>query len=465
MIPVIISGGSGSRLWPISRSSFPKQFCEIFDEPLLEHTIKRLSQFKAPLIVTVESLKVLTERCALKAHLSSKNIVYEPIAKNTAPAIALICHLLKLEGLEQQVIGVFPADHMIIHEERFLKIVSHAERVALQGTVVTLGVKPHYPATGFGYIQCREPQHVTAINEEIRSVIQFVEKPDLQTAESFLASGDYYWNAGMFVFKVDVMIEAFKTHLPDMWSQITKIKSDKTNIKDIYGNLEAISFDKGIMEKISDQMCIPTDIGWSDLGSWDDYAKMMEQGMIAKGVSKANIVSVDSNNNFILSLKPKKIALLGVENLFVVNTDDAILIGQRGRSQDTKKIVEILESQQDKSLTDHNFDHRPWGMYDVISDDNEFKIKVIAVNPGQQLSYQSHTQRSEHWVIIDGKGEVIINEQVLSVYPGSSIVIPVNSKHRIRNTGAKVLRFVEVQTGEYFGEEDIQRFEDDYKRV
>lgn len=465
MIPVIISGGSGSRLWPISRTSHPKQFCEIFDEPLLEHTLKRVKPLGDPMIVTVQSLKVLTDRCMNNLNLPLKNVIYEPFAKNTAPAVALLCHALEQDGKRNEVVGVFPADHLVAREAKFLEIVKLAAKCAEEGQVVTLGITPDHPSTGFGYIECAKEDYKKEGDHSVRVVRQFSEKPDASTAKAFVESGNHFWNAGMFVFKVDVMIRAFEQFLPEMWNIVKTIEKSRANLAEKYTQVSAISIDKGVMEKLTQQVCIPSAIGWSDLGSWDDYAKMADLGLISQGTNKAKTVSFEAKNNFVFSVKEKTIAIVGIDDAFVIETPDALLVGRKGHSQNTKKIVEELEKKKDKTTAEHMFDHRPWGKYEVISDDSEYKIKVIAVNPGQQLSLQSHVHRSEHWVIIDGSGEVVINEQVLQVTAGSSIVIPSNSKHRIRNTGTKVLRFVEVQTGDYFGEDDIQRYQDDYNRA
>lgn len=462
MIPVILSGGSGSRLWPISRSSYPKQFCEIFDEPLLEKTIRRVESFGPPHLITVESLRVLTETCMKELGHASSQVVYEPMARNTAPAIALICYKMMLQGKTSEILGVFPADHIIGNEEEFKKVVFFAEACAEQGAIVTLGIEPDYPATGFGYIECDEKPLSTSEHLQARQVKGFREKPDRDTAERFVNERRYFWNAGMFIFRVSTMIEALQKHLPEVWSLITQIKSDFSNLKDIYGQVPAISIDYGIMEKVSHQICIPCRMAWSDLGSWDDFAKMFAQKPI---VTNADVLEVNARDNFVFSLKQKLIGLVGVEDLIVVDTPDALLISQKGSSQDIKNLVDRLNEQKNKKTSEHSFDFRPWGQYEIISDTSDFKIKVIKVNPGAQLSYQSHEHRSEHWVVIEGEGDVIINEQALSVFPGSSIVIPQNSKHRIKNTGLKTLRFVEVQTGEYFGEDDIKRYQDDYKRA
>jgi mannose-1-phosphate guanylyltransferase/mannose-1-phosphate guanylyltransferase/mannose-6-phosphate isomerase len=461
MIPVILSGGSGSRLWPISRSSYPKQFCDIFDEPLLAKTLKRLSGTESPYVVTVKSLNVLTEKSMKNLGLSVENVIYEPCPRNTAPAVALLCYHLSLKQQADKVVGIFPADHMIANDAEFKRVVNFAATCAEKGTIVTVGIEPAYPATGFGYIECQgesiaEDGHLKALK-----VSGFREKPDVHTATKFIESGNYFWNAGMFVFKVDVMIKAFQEHMPELWQQIIQIKPDMSNLADVYENIKSSSIDTGIMEKFKNQVCVPCDIGWNDLGSWDDFAKLMSG---ASG-GTAETIEIGGKNNFVFSSRAKTIGLVAVEDLIVIDTPDALLISKKNHSQEIKLLVDKLSQNKSSKVKDHTFDERPWGRYEIISDTSDYKIKVIMVDPGQQISYQSHGHRSEHWVVIVGEGVVVLDEKPVPVKPGSSIVIPQQTKHRIKNTGTMPLRFVEVQTGDYFGEDDIVRYEDDYKRV
>ncbi len=464
MIPVILSGGSGSRLWPVSRSSYPKQFCDIFDEPLLEKTLKRVMALGTPYVITVEALRVLTDKCVVDLGMTSEQVIYEPLVKNTAPAIALICQKMLLTKKENEILAVFPADHIIADEKEFLKVIEFAKQCAEKNQIVTVGIQPDYAATGFGYIECDDDDFAKDDHLKAKQVKGFREKPNLANAEKFLSEKNYVWNAGMFVFKVSTMIEAFKLHMPELWLIVSTLKSDFSNLKAVYEQVPSISIDYGIMEKVSNQVCIPCRMGWSDLGSWDDFAKLFKDKATV-GASASDVHEVHSKDNFVFSLKQKLVGLVGVSDLIVIDTPDALLISKKGSSQDIKTLVEDLNKQKNKKTSEHSFDFRPWGQYEILSDTSDYKIKVIRVNPGAQLSYQSHEHRSEHWVVIEGEGDVIINEQALSVSPGSSIVIPENSKHRIKNTSTKILRFVEVQTGDYFGEDDIKRYQDDYKRV
>jgi mannose-1-phosphate guanylyltransferase/mannose-1-phosphate guanylyltransferase/mannose-6-phosphate isomerase len=385
------------------------------------------------------------------------------MARNTAPAVGLICWKLLQENKGGEIAGVFPADHIVTDEPEFGRVVELAVKCAAKDQIVTVGIQPQYPATGFGYIECEDADVETDGHLAAKRVKGFREKPNLETARKFISQKRFFWNAGMFIFKVDVMVAEFKKNLPKMWESICQLKPDLSNLEDIYKSLDPVSVDIGIMEKAANQACIPCEIGWSDLGSWDDYAKFAESEKLAP--KHFEVTEIGASNCFVYSLKNKTIGLVGVENLIIVETPDALLVAEKGHSQNIKELVEQLGKKNKNVTKEHGFDFRPWGKYEVISDSDEFKIKVIAVNGESQLSYQSHLHRSEHWVVIEGEGEVVINEQVLKVTPGSSIVIPQNSKHRIRNTGKKVLRFVEVQTGNYFGEDDITRYADDYKRT
>lgn len=463
MIPVILSGGSGSRLWPISRASYPKQFCQLLDESLLTKTIKRLSAWGAPRIVTVEQLKTLTDNCMQQAGLPVENIMYEPQAKNTAPAIALLCHELRKNGLESEIVGVFPADHMITDEPAFGQAVNLATLCAKEGQIVTIGIKPDYPSTGFGYIECSKNDFKSQGDLSGYIVKAFKEKPALLDAETYVAAKNYYWNAGMFVFRVQDMIAAFEEHLPSVWGAFEASPED---VVTAYSQVEPVSIDYGIMEKIGNQVCVPCMIGWSDLGSWDDFSK--EAGTTlpqAEVVPGSSTYYVDAKNNFTMSDEGKTVGYVGVSNLIVVDTPDALLIAKKGHTQSVKQLVEELKKSSNLTSREHPFDFRPWGKYEILAENKDYKVKEITVNPRAQLSYQSHEQRNEHWIIIEGDGEVVFNDEVIKVAPGTSLFIPKQSKHRMRNTSDEILRFVEVQTGDYFGEDDITRYEDDYKRV
>lgn len=463
MIPVILSGGSGTRLWPVSRTKFPKQFNNLFAEPLQNSTLKRLSRFGQPMIITSQILHDFTEKKAKEAGFPKLDVVYEPFGRNTAPAIAVLCRMMEMQGKAQSVVGIFPADHLIDNEEVFASALDLADQAAQRGKVVTLGLKPKNPETGYGYIQTTTKP--VNFNQKLSSfeVVKFHEKPSLDTAKQFLAQGSFYWNAGIFVFPVYLMIELFKRYQPQIWTSVSALKTDLSNLKEVYERMPSISIDYAIMEKLSGQdlLCVPCDPGWSDVGSWDAVADVYEK----TGREKVAAIEVDSKNNFVLPQEQKKYAFVGVDDLIVVDTQDALLISRRGHSQDVKTVVDRLKAEKSKLVDEHTFEERPWGRFDILKDFSHFKSKVIEVNVGAQISYQSHTKREEHWIITKGEGVVVLNEVETKVQRGSYVKIPLGAKHRIRNTGASSLEFVEVQLGSYFGEDDIVRYQDDYKRT
>lgn len=457
MIPVILSGGSGTRLWPLSRSKTPKQFCHFFQHSLQEMTLRRLMSFGTPWIVTNQGLK---DQCNLQLRnldLPLDHLVLEPFGRNTAPAIALLCHILKNQKTADQVIGVFPADHLIEDEKAFAEALKLAEAEARHGKIVTLGLLPSFPATGYGYIQVSsrtETETPRAV-----PVVRFHEKPSLQTAESFLREGTYFWNAGIFIFSLGHMITLFERYQPELWREISYVKSDLSNLAEVYGKIQGNSIDYAILEKLgsNDLSCVPCNVGWSDIGSWDAIAEILED-------RKTDSVQVQGSGNFVHSLPQKVYAFGDVSDLIVVDTKDALLVTRKGHSQVVKEIVDHLKDRQSDLLKQHLDEERPWGGFEVLKDTDKFKSKVVMVNPGQQLSYQSHNQREEHWLVIEGQGEVVLDGKIIPVGVGSYVKIPLKSKHRIRNTGKSLMQFVEVQLGSYFGEDDITRYQDDYLR-
>jgi mannose-1-phosphate guanylyltransferase/mannose-1-phosphate guanylyltransferase/mannose-6-phosphate isomerase len=463
MIPVILSGGSGTRLWPISRVKYPKQFNELFEEPLQNLTLKRLGALGRPMVITSVTLRDFTEKKAKEAGFPEIDVVYEPFGRNTAPAVAALCRILESRGQAGEVVGVFPADHLVADQKVFLSALDLAETGAKQGKVVTLGLKPKFPETGYGYIQTQRVPFSHNSQLSSYSVVGFHEKPDLETAKHFLADGSFYWNAGIFVFSVKLMIELFQKYQPQIWNGVAALKGDLSNIKEIYEKLPNISLDYAIMEKLSGEelLCVPCDPGWSDVGSWDAVAEVYEK----TGRSRGNPIEVDSKNNFVLPKVDKRYAFVGVDDLIVVDTEDALLISSKGHTQDVKIVVERLKAEAPKLAVEHVFEERPWGRFEVLRDKPHFKSKVIRVDPHSQISYQSHAKREEHWIIVKGAGEVILNDQVLPVQTGSYVKIPLGAKHRIRNPNAEPIEFIEVQLGTYFGEDDIVRYQDDYKRV
>lgn len=454
MIPVILSGGSGTRLWPVSRSKFPKQFCNIFEQSLHTMTLQRLQALGTPMVVTGKALRDHTLKSLSSAGIAGDRILLEPSARNTAPAIALLVHKLLQSGHGNEIVGIFPADHIIENQMDFAKAVQTACVEADLNKIVTLGIAPDHPSTGYGYIQTG-----SNVTMQCHPVLGFHEKPSLGKAEEFIASQQFFWNAGIFIFKVEMMAKAFQNHQPEIWSAITTITPE--NIEQVYTNLPDISIDYAIMEKLTSEQlsCIPCDIGWSDVGSWDAIAeKMMDQ-------YPKKTVAVNSNNNFIHTHLDKTYSLVDVDDLIIVDTDDALLITRKGSTQQIKNVVEKLKTTNPKILKEHTHEERPWGRFEVLKDTADFKSKVIRVEPAQKLSLQSHSKREEHWIITKGFGCVTLDDQEIAVQPGSYIKIPLGAKHRIHNNGSVPIEFVEVQMGSYFGEDDIVRYQDDYSRT
>lgn len=456
MIPVVLSGGSGTRLWPVSRTSLPKQFAELFDESLITKTLRRLLTFGSPWVVTVNQMKVLTERVFRELNLSKEQILLEPTGKNTAPAIALLCKVLEQKKKDSEIVGIFPADHLIQNDNAFTEALRIAEKSATQGYLVTLGIQPSYPSTGYGYIETLSESSGT----KILQTQGFKEKPTTEAAERMIATGRYFWNAGIFIFKVAKMVEYFKTFYPKIWDIIDQLKPDLSNLVELYPQIESISIDYAIAEKVKEQVCVPVEMGWSDVGSWDEVSKIKRSAL-------DQMVEIDSKENFVFpSPHQKKIyAFVGVENLILVDTQDCLLLAKRGHTQKVKEVVQALERQNKKEAKEHSFEYRPWGKFEVLRDTQLFKSKLITVEPGHQLSYQSHSKRAEHWIIIQGYPDVVLNDHVIQPKPGESVYIPMGAKHRIKNPGTEPVLFVEVQVGEYFGEDDIVRYQDDYKRI
>lgn len=457
MIPVILSGGSGTRLWPVSRQQMPKQFCDIFGEPLQTMTLKRCLRMGTPWIVTSKALQTLTDLNLKQNHAEQVRVVYEPVGKNTAPAVAALCKLLMSQGLGDEIVGVFPSDHLISKEDTFLEVVQFASSVAYDNRVVTLGITPSYPETGYGYIQTNATSLKQLGGLKAHAVVKFHEKPDLQKAQGFIAQGGFSWNAGIFVFKVSHMASLFEKHQAELWKQMAALKADASNLGDIYAQVQSISIDYAIMEKLSEGelACIPADFGWSDVGSWDAVASLQ---------SGQEIINVKGHDNFVYGEPGKSYSMVGLDDVIVVDTKDALMLVKKGLSQDVRHVVESLNQQQSPLVKEHTFEYRPWGYFEVLKDTEHFKSKVIRVNPRSQLSYQSHAKREEHWTITRGSGEVVLNDQVIPVKAGSHVHIPLGAKHRMRNNSDEMLEFVEVQLGTYFGEDDIVRYQDDYKR-
>ncbi len=461
---VILAGGSGSRLWPLSRRDLPKQFLALDgDASLLQNTINRLSPE-----IGARNVLIVTQEAHAKGEayhaLLPYQTLFEPTGRNTAPAIALAAAYLMADG-EDPIMVVLPSDHVIKDEVRFREHLNNAIKAANSGKLVTFGIQPTRPDTGFGYINAHEDS-----NSEVYAVEHFTEKPDHATAERFLKDGNYYWNSGMFVWRASVILAEIQQHLPAVYQVIQNIIAEnraggtfQQAVEKHFAAMPSISIDYGVLEKSSRVSLIPCDIGWNDVGSWQAVHEISahdENGNALQG----NVIAVDCKNSLIRAEK-RLVAAIGVEDLCVIETADAVLISKSDQTQRVREVVEVL---QHRGATEHVYHatvNRPWGSYTVLEEDRDgFKIKRIEVAPGARLSLQSHRQRSEHWVVVSGTATVTNGDEVITVQKNQSTYIPIGTRHRLENCGSEPLHIVEIQVGDYLGEDDIQRFEDNYGR-
>ncbi len=422
---------------------------------MLANAIRRVSANGQGMVVTIASQKIMTRTFLDREGFKEVRVVCEPEAKNTAAAVLLACYAAQKTFGDDVVVGIFPADHLVQKEAHFTKLLSLAVEEAAKGHVVTLGIQPDAPSTAYGYIQVGEAQN------NICQVKKFIEKPDLEKAKALIAEGNVYWNAGMFVFKASVMRNLFEKYLPEVAAPFKNLKDDLSNLAEVYTKLPSISIDYGIMEKIQSEIrCIPADIAWSDVGSWEEVTRLKK--------SKAKeLLEIDSSGNeyIALDLQDKQVVCLGMDDIIIVDTPDALVMCKKGHGQDLKKAVAEIRKTRTDILINHAFEERPWGRFEILMDSPYAKSKRIIVRPGQRLSYQSHKHRSEHWTVVKGVAEVTLNDEIHKLKAGEHIYIPLGAKHRVANTSSEPMEFIEVQTGTYFGEDDIVRYSDDYARI
>ncbi len=471
MIPVVLSGGSGSRLWPLSRAHYPKQFIPLASEQtMLQETLGRLQGLRAdalsPLVICNEQHRFMVAEQLREMDVVVQNILLEPVGRNTAPAVALAA----LAANADDILLVLPADHVIDDIGAFHAAIELACREAEKGALVTFGVVPTSAQTGYGYIQAASDGEPNAGGLFAQRIAQFVEKPDLTTAQAYVDSGDYYWNSGMFAFKASRYLEELARFQPDMLKACraafegASVDMDFTRLdKAAFSACPDDSIDYAVMEKTDNAVVIPLDAGWSDIGSWSalwDISDKDAQGNTCKG----DVLAVDTHDSY-LHTNGRLLATVGVKDLVVVETDDAILVADKSRVQDVKAVVNQLKAQGRSERESHRKVYRPWGFYDSIAANGRYQAKRIVVNPGARLSLQKHYHRAEHWVVVQGTGLVTRGDEELTLSVNESVYIPIGMKHRLENPGRIPLEIIEVQTGDYLGEDDIVRFDDQYGRA
>lgn len=491
---VILAGGSGTRLWPVSREALPKQFISLFsDRTLLEETVARQAPTLYPKDVTI-----VTSAAAAKGepmvHLAPYHQLLEPVARNTAPAIGIAALALKLR-LQDAVMVVLPADHMINNVEGYQHCLRRAIDLAHAGNLVTFGIVPTRPETGYGYIRCNQPGAAHL------AVAQFKEKPDLATAQAFIAEGNYYWNSGMFVWRASVILDAIETHLPAVHAMLAHVEAAVHAGMDFqqavtvhFAEAPSVSIDHGVLEKVTAAntaraepleashptvhaepveaqsnssprlLLVPADIGWNDIGSWDAVYELKPKD--EAGNSMSGNALAHSVRNVQIHAGKRLVAAVGVEDISIIDTPDAVLVTGRGASQDVRHVAAALVQRPGaREHIEHLTVYRPWGSYTVLEDHPTHKVKRIVVNPGGRLSLQSHEHRAEHWVVVSGIATVTNGPAVCDLKPNESTYIPVGEKHRLENKGNVPVELIEVQVGAYLGEDDIKRYDDQYGRT
>lgn len=468
LYPVILSGGNGLRLWPLSRQNQPKQFLALIgDKSLFQQTVLRASRLpgmQLPVTVCSEDHRFMVGEQLQEVGIGSGGILLEPLARNTAPAIALAAlHLTRRDP--DAIMLVMPADHLIEDESAFRNAVAHARVLAREDWLVTFGIHPDYPETGYGYILREE-----ALGVDGFKVGRFVEKPDLATAQRYVTEGTYAWNSGMFMFKAQRYLDELQKLAPAILAateaacaaanpDLDFIRVDKAAFERSPND----SIDYAVMEKTTRAAVVPVSCGWSDIGSWSSLwaaAERDEEGNRHEG----DVLSIDTRNSLVRASPRRMIATIGVEDLVIIDTPDATLVARKDRVQDVKKVVGLIKDAGRQEHLFHRKVYRPWGNYDSIDVGERFQVKRITVKPGAALSLQKHHKRAEHWVVVSGVAEVTCDDKVFELRENESTYIPLGSVHRLRNRGSEPVELIEVQSGHYLGEDDIVRLDDVYGR-
>ncbi len=470
MIPVVLSGGSGSRLWPLSRRQFPKQFLALTGErTLFQQTLERLSfeGMQAPILVCNKDHRFIVREQLDELQLVPRAILLEPFGRNTAPAVAIAAMKLISEGRDELLL-VLPSDHVLEDLEAFHRALALAAEAAEGGELVLFGVPATRPETGYGYIRHEQDPRLP---EGVSRVAQFVEKPDEETARQYVSSGDYFWNSGMFLFRASRYLEELKRHDSDI-HDTCRLALERSRQQDDHIDIDEPTFaccpensiDYAVMEKTERACVVSLDAGWSDVGCWSsiwDVHEKDDDGNVIKG----DVIVQDSHNCLVHSDdNGKLVSIIGLEDIVVVETKDAIMIARKDRVQEVKQLVEKLKAMGRSETENHCQVYRPWGYYDSVDTGGRFQVKHITVKPGGQLSLQMHHHRAEHWIVVSGTAEVTCDDRVFLLTENQSTDIPITSVHRLSNPGKIPLVLIEVQTGSYLGEDDITRLDDVYGR-
>ena len=464
--PIILCGGSGTRLWPLSRSLYPKQFCSLVgNTSLFQQTLQRVQNvdlFAKPFVVANQQHQFLVEKEVKAANLEC-NILLEPCVKNTTPAITLAALAIAKKN-PKEILLVMPSDHLIEPVDEFLKTVQEALPAALAGNLMTFGIQPNRPETGYGYIQYQADDAEIA-----KSVHRFVEKPDEKTAAEYLNQGNFLWNSGILLFQAQTFLKAVADYEPQVLSVceravLTPSLQSVWHIDEaVFSQSPSISVDYGIMERAPNVKVVPLTVNWSDLGSWQALWEVNQHNNEGNTVV-GDVVTHNVHHSYIRS-ESRLVTVVGLDDVIVVDSQDAVLVASRSAAQDVKKIVETLQLSERRHIQSHPTEERPWGSFQSIDRGERFHVKRITVQPGQKLSLQMHHHRAEHWIVVRGTAKVTRDQEELMVFENQSVYIPCGTKHRLENPGKIPLELIEVQSGPYLGEDDILRFGDDYGRA
>lgn len=472
LIPVILSGGAGTRLWPVSRRAHPKPFMELIDgQTLAEKTLLRAKAVAANApVITVTSRDYYFYTRDLYARLqdgaSNERFLLEPMGRNTAPAIALAALCVKDNIADDAVLLVMPADHLVTDMRNFKAAVSEARQLADEGYLVTFGIHPTQAETGYGYIRQGDALSMSGGYQ----VAEFVEKPDEATAIMYVESGEYHWNSGIFCFQANTLLDSLSRFAPDVYAAAVRVweATDKSQSPiefpaDLFSECPSISIDYAVLERADNTAVVVSDFGWSDIGTWKAISELYASDEAGNRI-RGKAVMVGSTNCFVQA-EHRMVAAVGVNNLVIVDTGDAVLVADRDHVQDVKQVVAELSALKHEAVEFHKTVHRPWGSFTILEDADDCKVKRLTVKPGQVLSLQLHHRRAEHWTVVQGVAKVRLGDEEFLLKANESTFIPAETLHRLENPGDQDVHLIEVQTGDYFGEDDIERLEDIYGRV